>query len=404
MFFTTYHSAILLIFAVTVVFAGIKVFELRSTSAGYNARLFTFGYFSLGAWIIWILQYAILAGQFLSLRAGLSDHILPLAVIQNAFWASAVFSLHFKQFSRKARTLPVLAIFSAASILVAHQTILTSEQLAPFIGPIESAATAVVFIVLGISIVQLRLSKISAAIFLIHGFTQGLWIWLWRDLFSTTPAVHLAFPLWRLVLLIAWFQLISAMVRRAQPAIQVPAQVSDQTLDNDNEQPEPSSLPVPLKVSLPVPLKVMISSTIKDLGPERDVADRAIRELNLTRFRSETFGSVPHPPKVVCEFLAQQCDIFVLIIGNQYGYIIESEGISVVEFEYRTARAQNRQKILVYVKSGVDREPPLTEFLKRVEDFERGYFRSSFITPDDLHDKIQADITRWLAWQVMQSR
>jgi hypothetical protein len=401
MFFTTCHSVILLIFAVTLVFAGIKVFELRNTSAGFNERLFTFGYFSLSAWIIWILQYAILVGPFLSLPADLSVHVLSLAGIQNAFWASAVLSLHLKQFSRKSLTLPFLAIFSAASILVVHQT--TSEQLAPLIGPIDGSLTAVVFIVLGISIVQLRLSRISAVIFLIHGFTQGVWIWIWRDLFSTTPAVHLTFPLWRLVLLIAWWRLISGMMRRAQPAIPVPVQLSDQKPGNDNEQPELSNLQVPLKVDLPVPLKVMISSTVEDLGPEREVADRAIRKLNLTRWRSETFGSVPHPPKVVCEFLAQQCDIFLLIIGERYGHTM-SDGKSVVEFEYRTARAQNPQKILVYVKDVVDREPQQKEFLKCVQDFEHGYFRSSFSTPDDLHDKIQSDIGRWLAWQVMQSR
>ena len=147
----------------------------------------------------------------------------------------------------------------------------------------------------------------------------------------------------------------------------------------------------------------MISSTIEDLRPEREVADRAIRKLNLTRFRSETFGSVAHAPKVICALLAEQCDIFVLIIGKRHGYIIESDRISVVEFEYRTARAQNPGKILVYVKDGVDREPLLTEFIKRVEDFEHGYFRSSFTTPDDLHDKIQRDIGRWLASKVKQS-
>lgn len=400
MLFTVAHSVILLIFLVTVVFAGIKVFELPNTSADNNARFFTFGYLSLGAWILWISQYAILAAPFLSFPALPRTAVLSLAFIQSAFWASALLSLHFKQFSRKSLTLPLLAIFSVAILLAYQTTLLASPE---FTGPVEGISTGVIFVVLGISIVQLRLSKTSAAIFLIHGFTQWLWTWRWLPLFNTTPIVHLGFPLWHLVLLIAWFRLISGIVRRTQPAIPVPPQLLDQKPGKDNEQPEPPKLPVQLKVNLPVPLKVMISSTVEDLRPEREVADRAIRELNLTRFRAETFGSVPHPPKVVCEFLAQQCDIFLLIIGERYGYIM-SDGKSVVEFEYRTARAQNRQKILVYVKDGVDREPRLTEFLRRVQDFEDGYFRSSFTTPADLHDKIQGDITRWLAWQVMQSR
>jgi hypothetical protein len=64
MLFTICHGVILLAFAVTVVFTAITVFELRNTTATYNARLFTFGYFSLGAWIFWILQYALLAAPF----------------------------------------------------------------------------------------------------------------------------------------------------------------------------------------------------------------------------------------------------------------------------------------------------------------------------------------------------
>jgi len=374
MLFTASHSVILLIFAVTVVFAGIKVFELRNTSANYNARLFTFGYFSLGAWILWILQYAILAAPFLSFPTYLYVDVLSLALIQNAFWASAVLSLHLKQFSQRSLTLPSLAIFSIATFFVAYQTtLLTSQSLTQYIVPFEGISTAVIFIVLGISIVQLRLSKLSAAIFLIHGFTQWLWTWRWLPLFSTTPIVHLAFPLWRVVLLIAWFRLILEMRQRLQPSKAKFA-------------------------ALLAPLRVMISSTSDDLSEEREAADIAIRELQLIRFRAETFGSVPHPPKVVCALLAEQCDIFVLIIGERYGYVM-SDGISVVEFEYSVARKENPEKILVYVKQGVDREPLLEEFRRRVEDFESGHFRSFFIAADDLRLKIQGDIVRWLAYR-----
>lgn len=365
MLFTTSHSVILLTFAVTVVFAGIKVFELRTTSASYNARLFTFGYLSLFAWILWIFQYAILVGPFLSLPTGLPVDALSLTLIQNAFWACAVLSLHLKQFSRKSLTLPFLAVFSVATILVAYLTPLTSPQLAQFIAPIEGASTATIFIVLGVSIVQLGLSKVSAAIFLIHGFSQWLWTGPWLPLFSTTPIVHLAFPLWRVALLIAWFRLIAEMGQRVKPLLRL------------------------------VPLRVMISST-HDLRDEREAADIAIGELQLDRFRAETFGSVPHSPEVICELLAEQCDIFVLILGERYGYVM-SDGRSVVEFEYSVARKKNRDKILAYVKQDVVREPLQEEFCRRVEDFETGHFRSFFKAADDLRPKIRGDIVRWLA-------
>lgn len=149
--------------------------------------------------------------------------------------------------------------------------------------------------------------------------------------------------------------------------------------------------------------RVMVSSTISDLEKERDAVDRALRQLNLTRIGLETFGSAPRPAKVISALLAEQCDIFVLIIGERYGYMIESEKMSVVEFEYEVARAQNPEKILIYVKSGVHREPALTKFLERVQDFEHGYLTSSFTTPEELYEKIQHDITRQLTAQVQQN-
>ena len=141
---------------------------------------------------------------------------------------------------------------------------------------------------------------------------------------------------------------------------------------------------------------VMICSTVKDLAKERVAAERAIRGLNLNIFRAEDLGSVAGSPRELCELLAQKCDLFVLLVGESSGFIIESEGISVIEFEYEVAHAQNPGKILIYLKDGVHREPRLEEFLKRVQDFDHGYVTSSFITPEDLYQKIQVDIVRWL--------
>jgi len=406
MLFTVCHSVILVAFAVTVVFTGIIVFKLRNTSATYNARLFTFGYFSLGAWIFWILQYALLAAPFLSFPTGLPlKFVLSLSVIQNALWTSAVLSLRFERFSRKSLTLPVLGIVSLVVGLVAYQAtiLLTAEQLTQFIGLFDGIWTGAIFIVLGIWIVQLHHSKIYAVVFLIHGFTQWLWPWRWLTSFGTSPIVQLAFPFLRIALLMVWIGLILEMLRRTQPTELTPPSEQPSTPPSEKQSAQPSEQKSaggnesPKLPRLLVPLKVMISSTVEDLVQEREAVDRAIRGLHLTRFRAETFGSVPHPPKVVCALLAEQCDIFVLIIGERSGYLIESEGVSVVEFEYKVARAQNSEKILVYVKDGVDREPQLTEFLERVEHFERGYFRSLFTTPDELHEKVQGDVARLLA-------
>ena len=157
------------------------------------------------------------------------------------------------------------------------------------------------------------------------------------------------------------------------------------------------------ELGLPNPLEpfgVMICSTIEDLAEEREAADRAIQGLKLTRFRSGTFGSLSCTPLEVCALLAQQCSLFVLIIGRRYGSIIESQGISVVEFEYRVAREQNSHKILAFVKEPVEREPREKEFLQRVQNFEYGYFTSEFTTPEDRYEAIQCDVSRWLTSHV----
>lgn len=42
------------------------------------------------------------------------------------------------------------------------------------------------------------------------------------------------------------------------------------------------------------------------------------------------------------------------------------------------------------------------EFLQKVQDFESGYFRSSFDTPEELYERIHIDVARWLVLQVKQ--
>lgn len=383
------HGLALLAFGVAIVFAGMTVSKLRSPSDSYNARLFTFGYFSLGAWILWVLQYAILSAPFLSFPSGSSlATVVWLGFVQDALWICAALSLHLRFFSRKSRTLPLLALFSAVFAWVAYRTsILTSLEMAGSIALVELLLTVPFFMVLAASITQLRFSKFFAAVFLIHGYSQAGWRWLWLSPLATTRLVQLGFPTWRIFLFIVWATLVSEMAQRIEPADQKIAQVSKQP---------PPDIQIPKTPNLLATFKVMISSTVEDLGPEREAVDRAISELNLTRFRAETFGSSPHPPDVICAFMAEQCDIFVLIIGERYGYTIRSREMSVVQFEYEVARRQNRGKILVYIKEGVTRDPRLEPFVQRLEDFEDGHFRSLFKTPKELEKMIQKDIQRWI--------
>jgi Domain of unknown function (DUF4062) len=248
-------------------------------------------------------------------------------------------------------------MFSIVIALASYQsTVLTPQSL----GYLAAVSSAMVFLVFAVSIKRLGLSMVLAAVFFIHGFFQWTWYLLWFKPLDQSQGRFLAFPAWYTVLLAVWIVLISEMR---------------------------------------VTLRVMISSTVVDLKPEREAAEKAIHGLQLDGIRAETFGSLPGTPMANCALWAEQCDIFVLIIGQNYGSVVESKGISVVKFEYQTAYAQNPKKILVYVKDGVDRDRLLEEFREEVEDFEHGHFRASFTTPGDLYEQLQHDIPQWLALQ-----
>lgn len=346
-------------FAIAYAYAWRRVFKRRTTSA--NTWLLPFAYWSLSSWIFWALQYVILvAGPLSSVPRNLSLRTgLWLGVMENVLWVVAILSLYLKQFSKVSLTLPLLILISVVIALITSQTpILTSE---PFT-QVAAASAASIFMILAASILQLRVSKLTAVIFFIHGYCQWIWRYLW---FTPLGEIQIIlFPLWYIALLITWITLISEML---------------------------------------VTSRVMISSTVRDLAEEREAVDRAIRRLNLEGFRAETIGSRPYTPKALCALWAEQCNIFILIIGERYGHIIKSKKISVVEFEYNVACDHDPGKILVYIKDGVTREPALQKFVDRLKDFEDGWVKSSFTKSEELYPKIQQDVTEWLASQAKQN-
>jgi hypothetical protein len=300
--------------------------------------------------------------------------------MQNALWTSAILSLRLKQFSGMT-TLPVWKVFPVVSVLglLTYQTAVLNSQAFIYF---DTVLAFTIFTTFAYSITQWRLSKVSAAAFSIHGYSQWIWRYLWVTPWTGRHIVALvACALWHIALLVAWTKLISAMIERAEP--------SYQKVITDIKN---LSLPKPVET-----FEVMISSTIEDLAQEREAAACAIDNLRLTQIRSESSG-LSHTRRDISALLAAQCDIFILIIGERYGDTIEPEGISFVEFEYEAARAQNPGKILVYVKDGVNRDARLEKFLQRLEDFD--HHLRSLSTPENLYEQIQRDLARWLTSHV----
>ncbi|MBI2069016.1 MAG: DUF4062 domain-containing protein [Elusimicrobia bacterium] len=147
-------------------------------------------------------------------------------------------------------------------------------------------------------------------------------------------------------------------------------------------------------------LKIMISSTVKDLSPERDALDAVIESMNFIRLRSEKMAPEASPSKGVCRKMAEECDILCLIIGERYGFKVAGTNVSVTEFEFQIAKKHDPKKILVFVKklSSGEREKEAEDFLSRVGDFENGYFYGQrFATVEQLIELASSAITRWVS-------
>lgn len=111
-------------------------------------------------------------------------------------------------------------------------------------------------------------------------------------------------------------------------------------------------------------LRVFISSTLKELAPERQSAQTAINDLHLVPVLFE-LGARPHPPRNVYQAYVQQSHIFIGIYWQRYGWVAPDMDISGLEDEYLMAKEHPK---LIYFKSPApDREPALVEFIQRIK-------------------------------------
>ena len=120
---------------------------------------------------------------------------------------------------------------------------------------------------------------------------------------------------------------------------------------------------------------VFVSSTIEGMQSTRQfVRDLLERDLGYLVLMSEYEGSKPQRPIAQCKKWARECDIFISILGDKYGWTIPRLGISASEMEFNEAYKDNPEKILVYI-SAQSKEPKQQEFAKRIQDFSKGYYR-----------------------------
>jgi hypothetical protein len=133
-------------------------------------------------------------------------------------------------------------------------------------------------------------------------------------------------------------------------------------------------------------MKIFISSVIRGLEAFRDAAARGASTLRHEVKRAEDFGASPDSPQRVCLSGVRDSDLVILLIGARYGEPQGDRKLSPTHEEYLEAR--ERGSVLVFVKTGVDREVKQEEFLRDVQRWTSGHYSAEFATAAELQDAV----------------
>jgi predicted ATPase len=148
-------------------------------------------------------------------------------------------------------------------------------------------------------------------------------------------------------------------------------------------------------------LRIFVSSTLKELAPERRATRAALERLHLAPVMFE-LGARPHPPRDLYRAYLDQSDVFLGIYWERYGWVAPDETVSGLEDEYNLCPPDLPR--LLYIKTPADnREPRLTELLDRIRDDDRAAFKY-FETAKELAQLVQGDLATLLAERFEQSR
>ena len=139
-------------------------------------------------------------------------------------------------------------------------------------------------------------------------------------------------------------------------------------------------------------MRVFISSLITGMEPLRAAAAGSVRALKQEPVMAEDFGALPQSPQVACLAGVRDSDCVVLILGARYG-AKQPSGLSATHEEFREAR--DRRPVLVFVQTGVQREPDQDVFVTEVQAWQGGQFTDQFSTAEQLRDLVTGGLHRW---------
>jgi hypothetical protein len=139
-------------------------------------------------------------------------------------------------------------------------------------------------------------------------------------------------------------------------------------------------------------VKVFISSVIAGMEEFRAAAREAAESLGYTVIAAEDFGAAPSSPQQVCLAGVRDADVVVLLLGARYGTPQRSD-MSPTHEEYREARG--RKPVLVFVQTGIVREPDEEKLVEEVSGWEGGQYREPFDSPASLRTVVTGALHRW---------
>ncbi|WP_210506423.1 DUF4062 domain-containing protein [Naasia sp. SYSU D00057] len=148
-------------------------------------------------------------------------------------------------------------------------------------------------------------------------------------------------------------------------------------------------------------LRVFVSSTLKELAPERKVARAAIERLAAAPVMFE-LGARPHPPRALYRAYLEQSDVFVGLYWERYGWVAPDETVSGLEDEYNLCPPTTPRLMYIKETSGT-REPRLVELLDRIRTDDLSAFKY-FTDAAELADLLVADLAILLAERFDESR
>lgn len=128
-------------------------------------------------------------------------------------------------------------------------------------------------------------------------------------------------------------------------------------------------------------MDVFVSSVVSGYGAYREAAVEGIETLGHRASWAEEFAAAPGTPQQACLEAVRHSGVVVLLIGADYG-AHQPSGLSATHEEYREAR--ERKPVLVFVESGVEREPAQEQFLHEVQAWSAGHFRAAYSNAGEL--------------------